>query len=184
MKNAFVLFLYQRQTIHTVLGSSSDFSGAWNFYISSLLGAQQHKTYQIWHVKLLCAAVCKHMNCLCFTASRLKCAVSFMIFQKKEKKNIFWISSLSTKSIGNHICRVGKRTLSMLLVCWSTVCDLKKPRLHVLLSVSVQGLVPQTLHACLSKLSHLTPHTALSISALRAVFVFHMLQEQAAYIGE
>lgn len=75
--------------------------------------------------------------------------------------------------------------LSVLLECWSTVCNLKKTRVYVLLSVSLRGLIPQTLHACLSKtISSNTSHCSFNFCTVRTVFVFHMLQKQAAYFRE
>lgn len=110
--------------------------------------------------------ICNYFSA-CVTISSLKCSASlttpklYLVFRQK-----FTITASSAEKNFKSYLLCQNRTLSVLLECWSTVCGLNKPKVYALLRVALQGLVPQTLHACLSKLSHLTPHAALSISSL------------------
>lgn len=67
---------------------------------------------------------------------------------------------------GNNNLNLVRAEPSELLECRSAGRNSNNPRACGLLGVSIQALAPQTLHSCLSKLSHPTTRTALSISAL------------------
>lgn len=82
--------------------------------------------------------------------------------QKKQRKNLSAV--LARKNQCSYLPCHSVVCITWALKYWMQFKQTQSIQ-YVLLRLSLQGLIPKMPHTCLSRLSHLTPHSALSISA-------------------